>query len=374
MHALLYGRCAALATACVLTWFAVWTLIKIPYVLPSLTFNFSKPDLASRDSLVTVRYMGHDYMTNVTYNASLCSDPANNTACYGPEAQASLRAWNGYRSVKLSTDYPSFIAPHSAMAVVLECLFVCLLVRDKGAAPELARLIVPLSACFALHVMPVAYGLPSLTINWGCIILIWGSCYAAKVGMEMRSRDADRRTGDRVLHVSLFFLCLTLNAAPLAEMVVLASPSGSIADTPAPRSGHGVYARCNCPFSGFLVSSLILAVGARYGFLGVIGAFRRSSAENDARAAGVFQQGATAYATAYKKTVGPLIKSSLDTKGGKQAKNHYHYLTHLVRARIKRGPALVQLYHFSNDESGQAYISGEGVVKGEYIPALCSRP
>ena len=322
----------------ILSFFGLWTLLKIPY-------------------------MGLDYMTNVTYNASACAGTDPDPACFGPEAQASLRSWTGFRSVKLSTDYMAFIAPHAAMAVVLEGLFACLLVRGFSAAPELARTIIPLAAVFALHVAPVAYGLPSLSINWACIIIIWTSCYTARLGLDMQKQPSEQRLGDVVLYVSLVVLGLVVNAAPLGELVVLSTPTDTQSDVPDEKSGHGVYARCNCPFAGGTLTALILLAGAWYGLRGATAAFRRSSERNDARAAALYQKGAAAYG----KSVGPLVKRSLDTKVGNLGKKYSHYLSIFSSARVRRGPALLQLLNYARQHD---CFPENGIMSGMIVPAL----
>lgn len=150
------GSCAsalmvlAWTTAALLLFFVVWTMMKLPY-------------------------LGNEVFTNKTINATYCNlndDPR----CLGPEGQANMKAWNGYRSFKLTADNQLFVAPHASMGIVIECLFAVLLLRGYAHVDWVSKIIVPLSALFALHIAPASGGVPGAAVNFMLVVLIWVFC------------------------------------------------------------------------------------------------------------------------------------------------------------------------------------------------------
>lgn len=177
--------------------------------------------LVSIWSFLKIPYMGYNAMTNVTYDAAHCAAQPQDPACYGFEIQASLRAWIGFRGQKMHADYALFVAPHTAMAIVLNCMFASLLIRGFGVVQQVAKVVWPIAAIFALHVCPVSYGLPGTSVNAACIVLMFFGCAAVRYGLKQH-KSGRPVEGDWVLFFAMVGLAIVLNAAPLGEIFVLA--------------------------------------------------------------------------------------------------------------------------------------------------------
>ena len=264
-----FCRIASICLSIVFGWIVVFTFLKIPY-MPS-----------------------QKYYTNATYNLTEhpeCYEPWNHPECYGPQGNVNVMAWeSNFQGVQLVTDYSLFIGPHTVMSIALECLFIAFLVRGWSSAVPLGDAIVPLAALFALHVAPVGYGMPSLYLNWACILIIWSGCVIARWGRETirnpsKANEEDEvRLGNKMLFVGLVMIICAVNTAPFAEFAFLAGTrvlnetTGETAgaawaqtreDHPLAASGHGVYAGCQCPGFGWIVTfgllGYLILTGAIY--------------------------------------------------------------------------------------------------------------
>jgi len=245
--------------ALLLTFFAVWNLSKLPFLWP---YGETPPP-----------------MTNVTYDASQCaSDPMTNTSvprhCFGPETNPNMAAWRPlrFRSYKLIADASNFVAPHVALGALLELLLVVVLVGWVK-PNKCAIAFFPLTVLFALHIIPVAHGIPArlanAPVNAVLIVLLLLTALAGHVGMVLRRLNFMVAQADTIIRACFVVAGILLNTAPVGEWGILAIglatrnpqtgfwkvPEG---DLPHPLSGHDLYARMQCPALGWFVTFMIL--------------------------------------------------------------------------------------------------------------------
>ena len=164
----------------VLSYFMVWNLSKLPALASSTR------------------------MTNVTFDPDHCGLHPNDPDCFGPELQANL--WSsGWRAVKLIGSLELFVAPHVAMGCLLELLFVLVLLQGFDTARSRAKIVLPLAAAFAIHILPLSDGFPARVtgaqqpgyataetkvsgINTSICVLILMACVLGVVSLVLSSK------------------------------------------------------------------------------------------------------------------------------------------------------------------------------------------
>ncbi len=263
------GACGRHLVGATLLAFAAWNLSKLPYLWPY------DPDHPPR-------------MTDANYDEARCAGDSTNPErpkeCLGEETQANLAAWlDGYRAEKLMADPSLFLAPHIAMGVSLQLLGALAL---YGVAPPVAsaRVFFPLSIVFALHILPVAHGIPNSLaggkpVNQTIVALLLVAAAAGHVGLLLRRTRLRLELSAKVIGRAFVAVCLLANLAPFFESLLIVhnallaryhnggrwphpTPTADLPhpDRPSVGSGHDLYARMGCPPLGWLVTGAILFV------------------------------------------------------------------------------------------------------------------
>lgn len=165
---------------------------------------------------------------------------------------------------------------------------------------------------------------------------------------------------EKVRFWCLVLLGVSINSAPVGELALMAGQQGRNASTgewiaptwqgydtdrPAPLSGHGVYAGCGCPYVGWTFTVLFLGFGCVLLVRGVLNVYRRTSKARD---------------DFVKKIAEPWSKSLTRKLGWRLM---------LAQARVRRGFALVQLYH-SMTEGGAGGKLHTDIVPERYLEAF----
>ena len=341
-------------------------------------------------TLLKVPYMpGFDYYTNQTYIASDCTDPANHVACYGPQGQLNMMAWNDrFRGVQLVADYPLFVGPHTVMALGLEVLFCTFFVRGWSSAHELSKYILPLAAIFAFHVIPVAHGLPGLGTNLAMVFLIFLGCIIARWGRQTlrRAEEDEKRLGNKMLFLGLAIIIVAVNTAPFAEIAVLAGATANATtgeifapawvqkheSKPLEDSGEGVYAGCKCPAFGWFLTFTMLGCCI---FQVLTAAYRRSTAGRAAYVSAIEASttGAVtdAVTKACKVTKGKIERTFNRFRCYRWTRFVCEFRIRFLVARLKRGSALMGLWRgFEHKHAEQEIYPKDGFMTGRIRPEL----
>mmetsp|Transcript_5598 Transcript_5598/g.9378 ORF Transcript_5598/g.9378 Transcript_5598/m.9378 type:complete len:274 (+) Transcript_5598:18-839(+) len=240
------SRLARTLLVFVLCFFAMWNLTKLPYYWP---FGSVGPP-----------------MTNVTYDPEFCASEPPDRRCFGVETQANIAAWMPtYRAGKILADPSSFLAPHVAMAVVLEGMIVCVLC--SWVKVELfSKVFLPLTIAFAVHILPVSPGIPdrltNAPVNETLVVLMIAASLVAYMALKWSK--------PLLLRWMWLAIGLLLNTAPLGEWPFVAqafatrradgsfvSPDG---DMPSALSGHDILARAKIPVIFWLITIGILVL------------------------------------------------------------------------------------------------------------------
>ena len=262
------GACGRHLVGATLLAFAAWNLSKLPTLAV-------RPGPPAADDGCQLR--------RGTLRRRL-DDPDRPEECLGEETQANLAAWlDGYRAEKLMADPSLFLAPHIAMGVSLQLLGALAL---YGVAPPVAsaRVFFPLSIVFALHILPVAHGIPNSLaggrpVNQTIVALLLIAAAAGHVGLLMRRTRLRLELSAKVIGRAFVAVCLLTNLAPFFESLLIVhnalfaryhnggrwphpTPTADLPhpDRPSVGSGHDLYARMGCPPLGWLVTGAILLV------------------------------------------------------------------------------------------------------------------
>jgi hypothetical protein len=200
--------------------------------------------------------------------------PATNTTtgspAFGMEGSVSLRAIMGYRGSQIKADPGLFLGPHTVMGALMLVIGATVVWR-KVSITAASVYLFPLSAVFALHILPVSDGIPGLPINILAIVLTVAS---AAIGTLAR-RDSDEWLLERCFGMVIFlalsapvlelfgiFKSIAAMAGNGGEWVVLAGQGdgkGS-AELPHAMSGRCPYASMSLPLWIGPVISLLLVI------------------------------------------------------------------------------------------------------------------
>ena len=221
-------------------------------------------------------------MTDSTYVAAECTSHPPPRRCFGPELNANMAAWfPKFRSYKLLADASLFIAPHTAMGVALELLLAFVLLGWTTPA-KCSAAFFPLTIVFAVHMIPVADGMPSrlasAPVNTVLIGLLLLFAALGHVGMLLRRLNILVPCADGIIRLSFMAIGVLANTALVGEWGLLGkgaatrddsgawiAPEG---DLPHPQSGHDLYARMECPALGWFFT-LALMFGLPYYLIAV---------------------------------------------------------------------------------------------------------
>jgi len=139
--------------------------------------------------------------------------PATNTTSgnptYGMESSPSL-AWMGVRGAKIKSDPVLFLLPHTLLGSFLLSIATAV-VWGKTSIKAASRFFFPLSALFALHVIPVADGLPSVAVNVLGVVGVLSGAFLGTV--------ANKEDDEWLLHRSFGAVLFFLVVAAVAELL-----------------------------------------------------------------------------------------------------------------------------------------------------------
>lgn len=221
-----------------LSWFALWNFAKLPF------------------------YWEQEPMTNVTFDPVECAKPDRLAHCSGLTTEFHLfRAFNITSEYKLQAAKDLFILPHTAMGVCLEVMFIFALCMGNRGLYEHSKILLPMTAIFAIHILPVAGGIPDtltgLPVNQVLVALLLLATATGAFGMY-RDYNANggepptRQRAGRLLFWSWITISVLVNLAPIGEWGMLLTSWNSKAspDVPNPLSGRDFYSKLNCPWLG----------------------------------------------------------------------------------------------------------------------------
>ncbi|CAE7252711.1 Cbr1 [Symbiodinium natans] len=240
--------------AFILGCFAFWNLCKMPF------------------------YWETEPMTDVTFDPVECAKPDRLKQCSGLTTQYHLyRAFGITSKYKLQCAKDLFLIPHTAMGVSLEILFIFALCLGDRGLYEHSKIMLPMAAIFAIHIIPAAGGIPnSLTgapVNQTLVAMILGAVALGAYAMasEYNKHDAEPGTKKRAskpLLAAWLAIGVLVNLAPVGEWGILASSynSKAIPDVPHPKSGHDWYTSLNAPWLGRIAAMFSLFTVFMYSF------------------------------------------------------------------------------------------------------------
>ncbi|CAK9111577.1 unnamed protein product [Durusdinium trenchii] len=249
-------RCAAYALMPILGFFAAWNCAKLPF------------------------YWENEPMTNVTFDPVECAKPEPNRLqhCSGLTTEYHLfRAFNVTSEYKLQAAKDLFILPHTAMGICLEVLFIFALGMGNRGLYEHSKIMLPMAALFAIHIMPVAQGIPDslagVAINEILVALLLVGVGMGALGMyqDFKANDGEpptRQRAGKLLFSSWILIGVLVNLAPVGEWLMLLSAWNSKAspDVPHPNSGHDFYSKLSCPWLGRIAAAFALFNVFMYAF------------------------------------------------------------------------------------------------------------
>jgi len=247
-------KCIRWGVAAALGFFACWNLSKMPFYWETQPF------------------------TDVDYDAALCASVNRTKQCSGLTTQYHLyRAFGITSKYKLQCAKDLFLIPHTALGVCLEILFIFALCIGNRGLYEHSKIMLPMAALFALHILPAAGGIPNsltgLPVNQTLVVLILAAVAMGAAGMWVdyhangKEPPVKQRAG-KLLFLSWIFIGALVNLAPIGEWGILASSWNSKAspDVPHPLSGHDWYTKLNCPWLGRIAAMFAMFTVFMYSF------------------------------------------------------------------------------------------------------------
>jgi hypothetical protein len=248
--------CVRCGLVTILAFFAMWNGSKLPF------------------------YWEKHPMTSVNYNATYCQNTAPlpgsplyvegggtfDKDCAGIPTQYNLyRVFDWEAQYKVKADQNCFLFPHCAMGMCLDVLMAFALIFGSVNLYHRSKIMLPIAFIFAVHILPVADGMPNslangAPINQTLCICIMVACCVGWYGMRQDfvknggEPPMDKPAGKLILF-SWIAIGLLVNIAPLGEWGMILSSLGSKREVtgpnmPHPESGTDFYSRLNIPWIG----------------------------------------------------------------------------------------------------------------------------
>jgi len=243
-------------------------IVFVPFLAFSAMWNFAKLPF----------YWEQEPMTNVTFDPVACGKPDRLAHCSGLTTEFHLfRAFNITSEYKLQAAKDLFILPHTAMGVCLEVMFIFAICMGDRGLYEHSKIMLPMVAIFAIHIWPVAGGIPDslsgFPVNEVLVVLLLLAAAMGALGMyhdysANGKEPPTRQRAGRLLFWSWIIIAVLVNLAPLGEwgMLVTSWNSKATPDVPHPMSGHDFYSKLNCPWLGRIAAMFALFNMFMYAF------------------------------------------------------------------------------------------------------------
>ena len=243
-------------------------IVFVPFLAFSAIWNFAKLPF----------YWEQEPMTNVTFDPVACGKPDRLAHCSGLTTEFHLfRAFNITSEYKLQAAKDLFILPHTAMGVCLEVMFIFAICMGDRGLYEHSKIMLPMVAIFAIHIWPVAGGIPDslsgFPVNEVLVVLLLLAAAMGALGMyhdysANGKEPPTRQRAGRLLFWSWIIIAVLVNLAPLGEwgMLVTSWNSKATPDVPHPMSGHDFYSKLNCPWLGRIAAMFALFNMFMYAF------------------------------------------------------------------------------------------------------------
>jgi len=264
--------CLRCGMVTILVFFALWNGSKLPF------------------------YWEKNPMTSVNYNATYCESGAHvagspmyvemegtfDKDCAGIPTQYNLyRMFDWEAPYKVKADQNMFLFPHTAFGMSLDVLMAFAIIFGSVNLYHRSKVMLPIAFIFALHILPVADGMPNslangAPINQTLCILIMVACCVGWYGMRQDwvknggEPPMDKPAGKLVLF-SWIAIGLLVNIAPLGEWGMILSSLGSKGEVtgpnmPHPQSGTDFYSRLDIPWIGKIAGAFMAFTTFMYAF------------------------------------------------------------------------------------------------------------
>jgi len=220
-------------------------------------------------------------------NASAADAAAGNgdfdQNCAGVPTQYNLwRAFGWEAPYRVKADQDFFVFPHCAMGMCLDVLMAFAIIFGRVNLYHRSKVMLPIAFIFAIHILPVASGMPDSLAGGAPINEILSVCImvACCVGWYGMRRDFVENGGEPPMNkhagkTILFSWCaigILVNIAPLGEWGMILSSLGSkkeptdLLKGPAPGSGTDFYSRLDIPWVGKCAGAFVVFTTFMYAF------------------------------------------------------------------------------------------------------------
>jgi len=205
--------------------------------------------------------------------------------CAGVPTQYNLwRAFGWEPAYKVKADQDFFLFPHCAMGMCLDVLMAFAIIFGSVNLYHRSKVMLPIAFIFAIHILPVADGMPDSLAGGAPINEILSVCImvACCVGWYGMRRDFVANGGEppmdkpagKVILFSWYAIALLVNIAPLGEWGMILSSLGSkneptgrsLPNLPAPGSGTDFYSRLDIPWVGKCAGAFVVFTTFMYAF------------------------------------------------------------------------------------------------------------
>eukprot|EP00930_Biecheleria_cincta_P006819 TRINITY_DN1078_c0_g1_i3.p1 TRINITY_DN1078_c0_g1~~TRINITY_DN1078_c0_g1_i3.p1 ORF type:complete len:607 (+),score=90.48 TRINITY_DN1078_c0_g1_i3:88-1821(+) len=226
--------------------------------------------------------------TSVDYNATHCEESVTSAEGFDKNCAGIPTQFNLYRgldlwesSYKVKADQNSFLFPHCAMGVCLDVLMAFAIIFGSVNLYHRSKIFFPIAFIFAIHILPVADGMPNslangAPINQTLAICIMIACCVGWYGMRQDfvrnggEPPMDKHAGKLILYAWIAIGVL-VNIAPIGEWGMILSSLGSKKeitgrDMPHPESGTDFYSRLNIPWIGKCAGAFVCFTTFMYAF------------------------------------------------------------------------------------------------------------